>query len=121
MATIYRIEKCPHCGKNLRQRSSEQNSGLHAALQDIADQIDWPRKSGNYIDVEAWKRLMTAAWERSEGRSAEIFPAIDGQGFDVVVRHTHRMSKEQLSELFDFVVAQGTQWGVKWSKGDEAA
>lgn len=115
MATVYRVEKCPHCGKSIRQRSAEQNAGLHAAIQDIASQVDWPRGTGRYLDTEAWKRLLAYAWERSEGRSAEIYPAIDGHGFDVVVRHTSRMSKEQLSDLFDFVLAQGAEWGVKWS------
>lgn len=120
MATVYRIEKCPHCGKTLRQRSTEQNAGLHAALLDISNQIDWPRGTRLMRDVETWKRLFVMAWERTEGRAAEMYPAIDGAGFDLITRHTHRMSKEQLSELFDFVVAQGSEWGVKWSKGDAA-
>ena len=68
------------------------------------------------LDTEAWKRLLVYAWERSEGRSAEIYPALDGAGFDVVVRHTHKMSKEQLSDLADFVVAWGTEQGVIFSK-----
>lgn len=114
--TVYRIERCPHCGKNIRQRTAEQNDGLHAAIDDVARQIDWPRGSGVSLDKEAWKRLLVAAWERTEGRNAEIYPAIDGHGFDVVVRRTSKMSKEQLSELYDFVLAQGSEWGVKWSK-----
>ena len=72
------------------------------------------------LDVEGWKRLLVAAWERSEGRQAEIYPAIDGHGIDIVIRHTSKMSKEQLSSLMDFVIATGTQWGVKWSGGEAA-
>ena len=116
MGAVYTIEKCPKCAAVLRKRSYEQNSGLHAAIQDIANQLDWPRKSGQMLDVEGWKRLLVAAWERSEGRPAEIYPALDGHGFDVVVRHTSRMSKEQLSELFDFVIAWGTEQGVIWTR-----
>lgn len=114
--TVYTIQKCPHCGKPIRKRSEEQNAGLHAAISDIAHQLDWPRGSRNMLDVEGWKRLLVAAWERTEGRPAELYPAIDGMGMDMVVRHTSRMSKEQLSSLFDFVVAWGTENGVKWTK-----
>ena len=114
--TVYTIQKCPHCGLSIRQRSQEQNSGLHAAITDISRQLCWPLNSGNRLDVEGWKRLLVAAWERSEGRPPEIYPALDGHGFDIVVRHTSKMSKEQLSDLFDFVLAWGTEQGVKFTK-----
>lgn len=114
--TVISIDRCPKCGAVLRQRSHEQNSLLHATLGDIAKQVDWPRGSGQKLDAEAWKRLFTYAWERSEGRNLEIYPSIDNHGFDVVVRHTHRMSKEQLSSLCEYVIAQGAEWGVVWSK-----
>ena len=121
MATVYRIERCPHCNKNIRQRSAEQNNKLHAALQDVANQLNWPRDSQHKLDVETWKRLFTAAWWRSEGKSAEMYPAIDEQGFDVITRHTSRMSKEDLSSLLEYIISMGTEWGVIWSDETRAA
>jgi len=94
-----RIDRCPKCGATLRERSVEQNSKLHAVLQDIANQKEW---AGKKLDVEAWKRLMVAAWERSNKRAAEFYPAIDGSGFDVVYSRTSRMSKQELSELTEY-------------------
>ena len=110
MATVYRVEKCPHCGKTIRQRSSEANSKFHAVLHDIATQKQW---AGQWLDVEAWKRLMVAAWERSEGRSLEIYPALDGKGMDFVWRQTSRLSKEQMSELTEFAIAFAVEHGIK--------
>ncbi len=78
VVTVYRIDKCPHCGKSIRHRSTEQNAKLPAVLQDIASQKQW---AGQWLDVEDWKRLITAAWERASGRQARIFPSLDGHSF----------------------------------------
>lgn len=110
MATVYRVDKCPGCGMSIRQRSGEQNAKLHALLQDIASQKQW---AGQWLDAEAWKRLMVAAWERSEGLSVEIYPAIDGKGMDFVYRHTARMNKNEMVELIEFATAWAIEQGVK--------
>jgi hypothetical protein len=104
-----RIDRCPHCAGVLRERSIEQNAKLHAVLQDIATQKQW---SGKWLDVEAWKRLIVAAWERAEGRAAEFYPAIDGAGFDVVYRRTSRMNKNEMVELIEYATAWATENGV---------
>ena len=100
------IDHCPGCGMVLRQRSLEQNDKFHALLQDIADQKDW---AGQKLDVETWKRLMVAAWERASGRSVRIFPSLDGAGVDMVYQRTSRMNKAELSELIEYATA----WAVE--------
>ena len=105
-----RIDRCPHCNGTLRERSIEQNSKLHALLHDISTQKQW---SGQWLDIEAWKRLIVAAWERAEGRQAEFYPAIDGVGFDVVYRRTSRMNKQEMIDLIEFATAWAVQNGVK--------
>jgi hypothetical protein len=97
----------------LRERSIEQNSKLHALLADISRQKQW---AGQWIDVEAWKRLLTAAWERAEGRSAEFYPALDGAGFDVVWRRTSRMNKQEMISLIEYAQAWAVENGVKLSE-----
>lgn len=117
-----RIDKCPGCGMVLRGRSVEQNAKLHAVLHDISRQKQW---AGLWLDIEAWKRLMVAAWERANGKSAEFYPAIDGVGFDVVYQRTSRMNKNEMIELIEYATAWAVQNGVKieeetnpaWSEG----
>lgn len=111
--TPIRIDRCPHCAGVLRERTVEQNAKLHAVLQDIAHQKQW---SGKWLDIEAWKRLMVAAWERANGHSAEFYPALDGSGFDVVYRRTSRMNKNEMIELIEYAQAWAIDNGVKLSE-----
>ncbi len=110
MTRGYLIEKCPHCGGTLRQRSSEQNSRLHATIQDIAEQKEW---AGKKLDAESWKRLLVAAWCRANKQGADVVPALDGHGFDVIYRRTSRMSKQEMSELLEFVTAWAIEQGIQ--------
>lgn len=109
-ATVHRIDKCPHCAGVLVVRSSEQNSKLHAVLHDISTQKQW---AGHWLNVEDWKRLMVAAFERVNGESARIFPSIDGRGIDMIYRRTHRMSKQEMADLIEFATAWACSNGVR--------
>jgi hypothetical protein len=113
-----RIDKCPRCGVVLRERSLEKNAHLHAVLSQIAAQRQW---AGKWLDVEAWKRLMVAAFEREKGHSAELYPALDGQGMDIVYRRTSLMSQEEIRELIHFAEAWAIDNGVDIRRPDEAA
>jgi hypothetical protein len=105
-----KIDKCPNCNANLTRRSGEQNDKFHALLQDISEQRQW---AGQWLDVEDWKRLITAAWERAVGRQARIFPSLDGKGIDVVYQRTSRLSKEEMSELIEYATAWAVQNEVR--------
>lgn len=104
------IDKCPHCNGDLIVRSTEQNSRLHALLHDISQQMQW---AGHWLDIEDWKRLMVAAFERANKHSARIFPSLDGQGIDMIYRRTHRMSKQEMSELIEYATAWAINNGVR--------
>ena len=105
----YLVDRCPHCGKTLRQRSIEKNAHLHAVLSEISQQRQW---AGQWLDTETWKRLMVAAFEREQKRSVEVYPAIDGHGVDVVYRRTSRMTQEEIRELIHFAEAWAIEQGV---------
>lgn len=96
-------------------RSSSQNRALHAALSDIAAQVE---HGGKKWDVTIWKRLCTAAWLREEGEQALLIPAIDGHGFDVVFTRTSKLTVKQCASLLDWVMAFGSEHNVKWSTAD---
>jgi Ribonuclease G/E len=114
----YIVEKCPHCAGTLRVRSLEQNALLHSLLGEIAAQKEW---AGRKWDATTWKRLLTASFERTQGRSVEVVPAIDGHGLEVLYRRTSRMSKQELSELIEFVTAWAVQEGIKISDAQATA
>ena len=109
MSRGYIVDKCPHCSGTLRQRSPEQNDKLHALLSDIAEQKDW---AGKKLDTESWKRLMVAAWCRSNQGNVDIVPAIDGAGFDVIYRRTSRFTKQEMSELLEYATAWAIENGI---------
>jgi hypothetical protein len=106
----YVIDKCPHCAGTLRQRSSEQNAALHAVLHDIRKQKQW---ANQWLDVETWKRLLTAAWARATGEKVSMYPALDGYGIEVLYRKTSRLSKQEMSELLEFVTAWAIEQDVR--------
>lgn len=93
-------------------RSLDHNAALHAALYDIARQIEW---HGERMDIEDWKRLLVAAWARAEHQPVKLIPALDGQGFDVLYRRTSRMTNREVSSLLDYLHAWGSEMGVRWS------
>lgn len=103
------VDKCPHCGKWLRPRTHEQNALLHVLLQDIAEQVKW---AGQVLDIEDWKRLLTAAWGRANKEHVRMFPALDGAGMDVLYRRTSRMTKQEMSEFIEYVTAWAVNQGV---------
>jgi hypothetical protein len=109
-----RVDRCPHCGGSIILRSTEQNDKLHSLLADISSQKQW---AGQWLDLEDWKRLMTAAWERANKRQARIFPSLDGAGIDVVYQRTSRMSKQDMSELIEFATAWAIDQGVHLHDG----
>jgi len=105
-----RVDKCPHCGFGIVQRTLEQNDKLHAVLQDIAEQKQW---AGQHLDLEDWKRLLTAAWERATGGHIRMYPAVDGHGMDVLYRRTSRMNKAEMIELIEYITAWAVDNGIQ--------
>lgn len=102
-------------------RSDKQNRLLHSRISDIAKQCEW---GGRKWDIDAWKRLLTAAWCRARSEGVEIVPAIDGKGFDVLYQRTSKLSRRDCAELSEFIMAWGCGQGVEWSAtsiGEEVA
>ena len=98
-------------------RSSAQNRLLHSSLQDVARQVEW---MGRKWDTDTWKRLCTASWMRARGDALTILPALDGNGVDVVVTRTSKLSRAECSELTEWIHAWGSEQGVMWSPASVA-
>lgn len=95
----------------LETRSDAQNRLLHSRINDIRKHCEW---AGKRWDTEDWKRLLTAAWCRTRNESAEMVPALDGRGFDVLYRRTSKLSRRECADLSEFIMAWGTEQGVPW-------
>lgn len=98
-----------------QDRSGEQNKALHAALADIAAQVE---HAGKKWDVLIWKRLLTAAWLRETGDQPQMIPAVDGNGFDVIYERTSKLTVKQCGELIEWVNAFGAEHQVRWTQKD---
>jgi len=94
------------------KRSLAANAALHAALNDIADQVVW---QGQKFPAGVWKRLCTAAWLRERGDRPMMVPALDGVGVDVIYERTSQMSKKEMGELIEWCHAFGAEHGVKFT------
>lgn len=90
------------------KRSLMQNDRLHAELAEVAATVEW---AGKKRDLETWKRLITAAWLRARGEQIELLPALDGHGVDVVFRKTSTLTKSEMSELLEFLMAWKAEHG----------
>lgn len=92
-------------------RRGAQNRLLHAAITDVAEQMQW---CGKRWPVLVWKRLLTAAWLRAKGEHAEMIPAIDGNGFDVIYEKTSELSVADCADLITYIHAFGAENAVKF-------
>lgn len=88
------------------RRSAMQNRYLWAALTDVANQKLW---CGMKMDAEDWKHLFTAAL------AGQRFTQGLHGGVVVLGSSTSKMSKEQMSELLESIIAWGVENGVKFS------
>lgn len=105
-----RIDFCPECGCQLVERTPEQNAKLHAMLTEVSKSKQW---AGEWMSVEDWKRLFTAAHCRAQKEHVRIVPALDGQGFDVLYKRTSRMAKREMIDLITYVDWWCAENGVK--------
>lgn len=94
------------------RRNDAQNRALHAALMDIAAQVEW---YGRKMPAGVWKRMVTFAWLRTEGEQCFAAPALDGMGIDTVWEKTSQLSVGQMSRLLEWTFAFGAEHGVRFT------
>lgn len=87
------------------KRSVDQNSRLWAMLTDVAEQAS---HAGRKFTPDQWKILMMHAC----GREVQFIPALDGSGFIPWGQSSSDLSKAEMSELQEFIMAWGSQNGV---------
>ena len=94
------------CEIKKKTRSLEQNAKMWAMLAEVSDQINW---YGNKLTSDEWKDVFSASL-----KSQKVVPGIDG-GFVVCGQRTSKMTKSEMAELIELMMAFGAERGVKFS------
>lgn len=94
---------------NVREakRSREQNDKMWAMLSDISRS----RPEGREHTPEVWKALMMHAC----GHEILFAMGLNGQAFPVGFSSS-RLTKDQMSDLIEFVYEYGSRHGVIWTE-----
>lgn len=89
------------------RRTTPQNSLFWSLLSDIAEQIPW---HGIRLRPDDYKVLFMDALKKE----LRAVPNLNDDGFCNLGRSSSDLSKGEMSELIDFIVAWGTQKNVKF-------
>ena len=93
------------CEIKKKTRSLEQNAKMWAMLAEVSDQVNW---YGNKLTSDEWKDVFSASL-----KSQKVVPGIDG-GFVVCGQRTSKMTKSEMAELIELMMAFGVERGVKF-------
>jgi len=97
------------------KRGLEQNSAMWAHLSDISEQTT---HQGRKYDAETWKSIFLNAL----GQEMRFVPTLDGKSVFPLGMRSSELSKREMSELIEFIIAWGVQNGVKFHDAkDDAA
>jgi hypothetical protein len=86
------------------RRSIDQNALMWSLLGQISKQVDW---YGQKLSSEDWKDVLTASLRRTR-----VVPGIDVGTFVPLGMRTSQMTKEEISDLLELIMAFGAEKGV---------
>lgn len=95
------------------RRSTDQNALMWSLLGQVAKQITW---HGQKLTAEDFKDLCSASLRRYH-----IVPGIEQGTFVPLGMRTSQMTKEEMAELIELIIAFGTEHGVKFRECEEVA
>lgn len=97
-------------------RTVEQNRLLHGTLKDIADQLPWPKDTGELHDLTWWKRRLTLGWMVETKMEREVVESLEGEEFGLLLPHTSDLTTEQAAALNEWIFMFGATNGVKFKE-----
>lgn len=99
---------------NIREatRTGEQNAKLWAMLSDVSR----AKPMGRRHTPDVWKALFMHAC----GHAVAFEAGLSGEPFPIGFRSS-RLTKRQMSDLIEFIMAWGSEQGVNWSDETRAA
>ena len=91
------------------KRTLPQNDRFWAMLTDVAQQVE---HMGQRYTPDEWKILFMHAC----GREVKFLPGLDGKTFVPWGQSSSDLSKEEMTELIEFIFAWGAEHGVKFNE-----
>ncbi len=88
------------------RRSNDQNNLLWSLLTQVSTQVDW---YGTKLSNEDWKDVLTASLRRTR-----VVPGIDAGTFVPLGMRTSQMTKQELADLIELILAFGTEQNVQF-------
>lgn len=95
-----------------KARTLKQNSLLHVRIAEIADQLPWPRDTGEMHDAEWWKRRLTLQWLIATGEIPELIESLDGLQFALLLPHTSDLTTKQCAAFNEWIEIFAAEQGV---------
>jgi hypothetical protein len=96
------------------KRSLDQNAKMWACLTDWSRQVEL---AGRKRTPDEWKAVLLHAF----GQEVKFLPSLDEQSFVPVGRQTSDLSKDEMSNFIEFIIAEGTKRGVTFQDAAERA
>ena len=96
------------------KRTVPQNDMMWACLTDIAGQLKW---HGVKLSPDDWKLVFLDALKRE----VRMVPNIEGNGFVNLGRSSSDLSKEEMTDLIELILAFGAKHDVRFSEPARAA
>jgi hypothetical protein len=93
------------------RRTTEQNDRMWAMLTDIAEQ---KTLHDNHYKPDQWKVIFMQAL----GHEMGIAPTLDGSTWFPLGYSSSKLTKEEMSNLIDFMHAWGAENGVAFNDGE---
>lgn len=95
------------------KRSLPQNDKMWSCLSDIASQLAW---HGQHLTTNDWKLVFLASLKRE----MRIVPNIEGNGFVNLGTSSSNLSKAEMADLIEIMLAFGAQHGVQFHDPESA-
>ena len=96
------------------KRSLPQNDRMWAMLTDVAQQV---KHCGKSYSPDAWKILFMAAC----GREVQFLPSLDEKTFIPWGQSSSDLSKQEMTDLIEFIFSWGAGRGVVFQEPSEVA
>lgn len=107
------------CQIKQKTRKEDQSARFHAMCGDVSRQLQYMNR---WLTKDQWKVLFISGHAMATGLGADIVPGLEGE-FTNIRESSAEMSIKRMASLIEYVMAYGTDKGVKWTEpkraGDE--